>query len=35
MNDKAPRAQAVAERGGRIIAVGSSAEVLKLRGPAT
>jgi predicted amidohydrolase YtcJ len=35
MNDKSPRAQAVAERGGRIVAVGTRAEVLKLRGRAT
>jgi predicted amidohydrolase YtcJ len=35
MNDKAPRAEAVAESGGRIVAVGSRAEVMKLRGAAT
>jgi predicted amidohydrolase YtcJ len=35
MNDKAPRAQAVAERGGRIVAGGTRADVLKLRGPNT
>jgi predicted amidohydrolase YtcJ len=35
MNDKAPRAQAIAERGGKIVAVGTRADVLKLRGPAT
>ncbi|RPH43938.1 MAG: amidohydrolase, partial [Burkholderiales bacterium] len=35
MNDKAMRAQAVAEAGGRIVAVGSRAEVMKLRGPNT
>jgi len=35
MNDAAMRAEAVAERGGRIVAVGSRAEVLKLQGPAT
>jgi predicted amidohydrolase YtcJ len=35
MNDKAMRAEAVAESGGRIIAVGSKAAVMKLKGPAT
>ena len=35
INDKMPRAEAVAERGGRIVAVGKRAEVLKLRGPST
>jgi predicted amidohydrolase YtcJ len=35
INDKMPRAEAVAERGGRIVAVGRRAEVLKLRGPLT
>jgi predicted amidohydrolase YtcJ len=35
MNDKAMRAEAVAEAGGRIIAVGSRAEVMKRRGPQT
>ena len=35
MNDAAMRAEAVAERGGRIVAVGSKVEVLKLQGPAT
>jgi len=35
MNDLAPRAQAVAERGGRIVAVGTRADVLRLRGPQT
>ncbi len=35
MNDQAPRAQAVAERGGRVVAVGARADVLKLRGPDT
>jgi hypothetical protein len=35
MNDKAMRAQAVAEAGGKIVAVGSKAEVMKLRGPNT
>jgi predicted amidohydrolase YtcJ len=35
MNDKAMRAEAVAEAGGRIVAVGSRAEVIKFRGPAT
>ena len=31
MDDKAPRAEAVAERGGRIVAVGARTDVLKLR----
>jgi predicted amidohydrolase YtcJ len=35
MNDKAMRAQAVAERGGRIVAVGTREQVMKLRGPST
>ena len=35
MNDAAMRAEAVAERGGRIIAVGRTADVLRLRGPQT
>jgi len=35
MNDKAMRAEAVAERGGRIVAVGSKAQVWKLKGPNT
>jgi hypothetical protein len=35
MNDAAPAAEAVAVRGGRIAAVGSEAEVMKLRGKAT
>lgn len=35
MNDKAMRAQAVAERGGRIVAVGTREQVMKLRGAAT
>ena len=35
MNDKAMRAGAVAERGGRIVAVGSKASVMKLKGPNT
>jgi predicted amidohydrolase YtcJ len=35
MNDAAMRAEAVAERGGRIVAVGSSADVMKLRGDTT
>jgi hypothetical protein len=35
MNDRAMRAEAVAEAGGRIIAVGSRAEVMKRRGPQT
>jgi predicted amidohydrolase YtcJ len=35
MNDAAPRAEAVAERGGSIVAVGTTADVMKFRGPAT
>jgi len=35
MNDAAMRAEAVAERGGRIVAVGTQAEVMELRGPET
>jgi hypothetical protein len=35
MNDAAMRAEAIAERDGKIIAVGSKAEVMKLRGPDT
>jgi len=35
MNDAAMRAEAVAEAGGKIIAVGRKAEVMKLKGPAT
>jgi len=35
MNDKAMRAEAVAEAGGKIIAVGSKADVMKRRGPTT
>jgi predicted amidohydrolase YtcJ len=35
MNDKAMRAEAVAEAGGRIVAVGSRAEVMKTRGSNT
>jgi predicted amidohydrolase YtcJ len=35
MNDEAMRAEAVGERGGRIIAVGSKSEVMRLRGPDT
>jgi predicted amidohydrolase YtcJ len=35
MNDQAMRAQAVAERAGRIVAVGTREQVLKLRGPGT
>ncbi|MBN8492231.1 MAG: amidohydrolase [Burkholderiales bacterium] len=35
MNDKAMRAQAVAEAGGKIVAVGSKAQVMKLKGPNT
>ncbi len=35
MNDKAMRAEAVAEAGGRIIGVGRRSDVMKLRGPAT
>ena len=35
MNDRAMRAQAVAEAGGKIVAVGSKAQVMKLKGPNT
>jgi len=35
MNDKAMRVQAVAEAGGKIVAVGSKAQVMKLKGPNT
>jgi predicted amidohydrolase YtcJ len=35
MNDAAMRAEAIAERDGKIVAVGSQAEVMKLRGPDT
>jgi len=35
MNDAAMRAEAIAERGGRILAVGSAEEVLRLAGPST
>jgi len=35
MNDAAPRAEAVAEQGGRIIAVGTEVEVMKLKGAKT
>ncbi|MBP1611854.1 MAG: Amidohydrolase 3 [Acidobacteria bacterium] len=35
MNDAAMRAEAVAEQGGRIVAVGPAAEVMKLKGPGT
>ena len=35
MNDGAMRAEAVAERGGRIVAVGSAADVTKFKGPKT
>jgi len=35
MNDAAPRAEAVAEQGGRIIAVGTKVEVMKLKGAKT
>jgi predicted amidohydrolase YtcJ len=35
MNDKAMRAEAIAEAGGRIIAVGARADVMKRRGPQT
>jgi predicted amidohydrolase YtcJ len=35
MDDKAMRAEAIAESGGRILAVGSKADVLKTRGPKT
>ena len=35
MNDAAMRAEAVAEQGGRIVAVGTAAEVMKLKGAGT
>lgn len=35
MNDRAPRAEAVAVKGGRILAAGASADVMKLKGPNT
>jgi hypothetical protein len=35
MDDSAMRAEAVAEAGGRIVAVGSNADVMKLKGPRT
>jgi predicted amidohydrolase YtcJ len=35
MNDKSMRAEAVAERGGKILAVGPKASVMKLKGPKT
>ena len=35
MNDSAMRAEAIAEAGGKIIAVGTKAEVMKTRGPRT
>ena len=35
MNDAAPRAEAIAEKDGRIVAVGSESEVMALRGPST
>jgi predicted amidohydrolase YtcJ len=35
MNDAAMRAEAIAEKGGRIIAVGKAADVMALRGPDT
>jgi predicted amidohydrolase YtcJ len=35
MDDRAMRAEAIAEAGGKIVAVGSRAEVMKLRGPGT
>jgi predicted amidohydrolase YtcJ len=35
MDDKAMRAEAVAEAGGKIVAVGSRADVMKLKGPKT
>jgi predicted amidohydrolase YtcJ len=35
MNDKAMRAEAVAEAGGKIVAVGTKAQVMKLKGPGT
>jgi hypothetical protein len=35
MDDKAMRAEAIAEAGGKIVAVGSKADVMKLKGPRT
>jgi predicted amidohydrolase YtcJ len=35
MNDAAPRAEALAERGGRIVAVGATADVMRLKGRRT
>jgi len=35
MNDEAMRAEAIAEAGGKIVAVGSKADVMKLKGPKT
>jgi len=35
MNDKAMRVEAVAEKGGRIVAVGAKASVMRLKGPDT
>ena len=35
MNDEGMRAEAVAERGGKIVAVGTKASVMKLKGPGT
>jgi hypothetical protein len=35
MDDKAMRAEAVAEAGGKIIAVGTKADVMKVKGPQT
>jgi predicted amidohydrolase YtcJ len=35
MDDKAMRAEAIAETGGKIVAVGSRADVMKLKGPRT
>jgi len=35
MNDAAMRAEAVAEKGGKVVAIGSAAEVMKLKGPDT
>jgi predicted amidohydrolase YtcJ len=35
MNDKAPRAEALAEKDGTIVAVGTTAEVMALKGPKT
>jgi predicted amidohydrolase YtcJ len=35
MDDKAMRAEAIAETGGKIVAVGSRADVMKLKGPTT